>query len=201
MRPISKTDLLVVTAMMGHINNLVVELVRDAKGAAAVEQLFAAAGLERRRYQPEVIYPEEEFQALFAGAQAVFGVDSDAAEQAFAGYFMKRSPEMFPAIFEQAGSARGLIGMIPAIHRNFPAAASQGAFRDKVLIAESTPSRIVLDYESPNRLCLTLQRVAQICLDYYGEVGAVSETACQKRGAPRCRIVVEFHGHRAAQPA
>jgi len=187
--------------MMGHINNLVVELVRDAKGADAVAQLFAEAGLPQRRYQPEVIYPETEFQALFAGAQAVFGVGSDDAEQAFAQYFMKRSPEMFPAIFEQAGSARGLIERIPTIHRSFPAAASQGAFREKVLICESTPSRIVLDYESPNHLCLTLRRVAEICLDYFGEIGAVSEAACQKRGAPRCRIMVEFHGHKARQPA
>jgi len=180
--------------MMGHINNLVVELVRDSLGADAVAKLFAAAGLKQRRYQPEVIYPETEFQALFKGAQTVFGVDSQAAELAFAEYFMKRSPQMFPAIFEQAGSARGLIERVPTIHRNFPASVSQEEFRDKVRICESTPSRIVLDYESPNRLCLTLRSVAERCLTYFGETGAVHETSCQKQGAPHCRIVVEFHG-------
>ena len=180
--------------MMGHINNLVVEMVRDSLGAEAVDRLFAEAGLEARRYQPEVIYPEEEFQALFRGAQAVFGVAADAAEEAFAGYFMKRSPEMFPAIFEQAGSARGLIARIPTIHRNFPASASQGDYRDKVVITESRPERIVLHYMSPNQLCETLQHVAKITLDYFGERGAVRETSCQKDGAPHCNIVVEFHG-------
>lgn len=186
--------------MMGHINNLVVELVRDALGTDAVTKLFASANLKQRRYQPEVIYPEAEFQALFRGAQAVFGVDSDAAELTFAEYFMRRSPQMFPAIFEQAGSARGLIERVPTIHRNFPASASQGEFREKVRICESTPSRIVLDYESPNRLCLTLRSVAQRCLAYFGEAGAVHETGCQKEGAPHCRIVVEFH-ERVAAPS
>lgn len=180
--------------MMGHINNLVVEMVRESLGEPAVVDLFAKADLEQRRYQPEVIYPEEEFQALFRGAQAVFGVDAAAAEEAFAGYFMKRSPEMFPAIFEQAGSARGLMERIPTIHRNFPASASQDAYRDKVMITESTPERIVLEYTSPNRLCVTLRKVAQICLEYFGERGAVHETCCQKDGADHCNIVVEFDG-------
>jgi hypothetical protein len=184
--------------MMGHINNLVVELVRDTLGADAVVKLFEAANLKQRRYQPEVIYPEPEFQALFKGAQVVFGVDSDAAENAFAEYFMRRSPEMFPAIFEQAGSARGLIERIPTIHRNFPASVSQSEFREKVRIHESTPGRVVLHYESPNHLCLTLRSVAERCLTYFGETGSVRETSCQKAGAPHCRIVVEFHGRVAA---
>ncbi|MCR9246343.1 MAG: heme NO-binding domain-containing protein [bacterium] len=183
--------------MMGHINNLVVEMVRDALGDDAVADLFAKAELESRIYQPEVVYPESEFQALFRGAQSVFGVGSDDAEEAFAAYFMKRSPEMFPAIFEQAGSARGLIERIPTIHRNFPASASQDAYRDKVAIIESTPERIVLEYDSPNQLCNTLRRVARICLDYFGEEGAVHETCCKKEGAEHCRVVIEFHGQKA----
>ncbi len=180
--------------MMGHINNLVVEMVRESLGADAVEKLFAESGLEHRRFQPEVIYPEEDFQALFAGAQAVFGVDAAAAEEAFAGYFMKRSPEMFPAIFEQAGSARGLIEKIPTIHRNFPASASQGDYRDKVEITESTPERITLRYMSPNQLCATLCHVGGICLDFFHEKGKVYHRCCAKEGAEYCEIVVEFHG-------
>lgn len=184
--------------MMGHINNLVVGLVRDTLGEPAVQVLFQEAGITPRRFQPELIYPEAEFQALFQAAQKVFGVDAVAAEQAFAKYFMERSPQMFPAIFELAGSARGLIERIPAIHRNFPASASFGDFREKVVICESTPARIVLEYTSPNLLCLTLRTVAQHCLEYFGESGAVHETGCQKLGEPCCRIVIDFHGPRAA---
>lgn len=180
--------------MMGHINNLVVELVQESLGADAVPELFAAAGLKQRRYQSELIYPEDEFQALFRGAQSVFGVDADTAEHAFAQFFMRRSPEVFPAIFEQAGSARRLIEMVPKIHRSFPASVSQDDFREKVTIQESTPAHIVLDYCSPNRLCITLKAVAEICLSHFGERGAVHELCCQKDGAPHCRIEVEFHG-------
>jgi hypothetical protein len=183
--------------MMGHINNMVVQMVRENLGEEGVAKLFEHAQLPPRHYQPEVIYPEPEFQALFKAAQAVFGVDSDVAEKAFSKYFMHVSPRMFPAIFKHAKSARQMLEKIPSIHRNFPSAASQGDYQDKVFIAESTADRIVIEYDSPNHLCLTLQTVAGMVLDYYGETGLVSETACQKQGAPRCRVVVEFHGKRA----
>lgn len=182
--------------MMGHINNLVVELVRDALGEKAVGDLFDAAGMAPRRFQPELIYPESDFQKLFQAAQKVFGVGDADAEKAFAKYFMQRSPQMFPAIFELAGSARGLIERIPAIHRNFPASASFGDFREKVVICESTPARIVLDYTSPNLLCLTLRTVVGHCLEYFQETGDVHETSCQKLGDACCRIVIDFHGPR-----
>jgi hypothetical protein len=183
---------------MGHINNMVVQMVRENLGEEGVAKLFEHAKLDpATKYQPEVIYPEPEFQALFKGAQAVFGVDTDTAEKAFSKYFMHVSPRMFPAIFKHAKNARQMLEKIPSIHRNFPSAASQGSYQDKVFITESTPERIVLEYDSPNQLCVTLQTVASIVLDYYNEVGEVSETACQKLGAPRCRVVVAFHGKKS----
>lgn len=180
--------------MMGHINNLVVQMVHENLGDDGVARLFEHAGLTPRRYQPEVIYPEAEFQALFRGAQKVFGVDSETGERAFSKYFMHMSPKMFPAIFKYAKSARELLEKVPDIHRNFPSAASQGDYQDKLFVAASTPERLVFEYDSPNQLCITLQTVASLVLEYYGEAGAVGETTCTKLGAPRCRVVVEFKG-------
>lgn len=180
--------------MMGHINNLVVELVRENLGEDGVQNLFQAAGLGSKTYQPELIYPDEEFQALFRGAQQVFGVDAEAAEEAFAKFFVEVSPRLFPAMFELAGSARGLMERIPIIHQNFPAAAAQTSYEDKVFVTESTAERLVLEYDSPNQLCTTLRLVAGHVLDYYGETGDVNETQCQKHGAARCRVVIDFHG-------
>ena len=180
--------------MMGHINNMVVQMVRENLGEEGVTKLFAQAGLAPTKYQPEMIYPEPEFQALFRGAQAVFGVDAETAEKAFSKYFMHVSPKMFPAIFRHAKNARQMLEKIPSIHRNFPSAASQGEYQDKVFITESTPERLVIEYDSPNMLCVTLQTVGSIVLEHYGEAGLVSETACKKKGAPRCRVVFEFQG-------
>jgi hypothetical protein len=71
--------------MMGHINNLLIQLVEKSLGAERVGQLFTLAGIPRERYQPEVVYSEEEFQALYRAAKEMFGVDDEAAQKAFSG--------------------------------------------------------------------------------------------------------------------
>jgi hypothetical protein len=184
--------------MMGHINNLVVQLVRDHLGEDGVAALFRHAGIEPQRFQPEVIYPEPMFQSLFAAAQQVFGADQEAAEKAFSEYFMEASPRMYPAIFKHAGNARSLIEKVPMIHRNFPAAAARGQYRDKLRVVESTPERILIEYDSPNRLCTTFKTVAGIVLKYYGEKGTVTEHRCAKEGHPCCVVEVTFEGKIAA---
>ena len=60
--------------MMGHINNMVVQMVRENLGEEGVTKLFAEAGLRPTKYQPEMIYPEPEFQALFRGARVGAGL-------------------------------------------------------------------------------------------------------------------------------
>lgn len=184
--------------MMGHINNLVVQLVRENLGEDGVKRLFEELKKEPVRFQTEVIYSEDEFQKLFAAAQTVFGVDSDTAEKVFAKYFVDMSPKLYPAIFRNAKSARELFEKVPLIHRNFPAAASRGTYKDKLFILESKPEHMILEYDSPNQLCVTLQTVAGHILAYYGEVGEVRESACKKEGAPRCRIQIDFRGKAAA---
>ena len=69
--------------MMGHISNLLIQMVEKSLGGERVGQLFTLAGIPRKRYQPEVVYPEEEFQALYRAAKEMFGVDDEAAQKAF----------------------------------------------------------------------------------------------------------------------
>jgi hypothetical protein len=178
--------------MMGHINNLLIQMVEKSLGAERVGQLFTLAGIPRKRYQPEVVYPEEEFQALYRAAKEMFGVDDEAAQKAFSDYFMQVSPVMFPSIFKYAGSARGLFEKVPTIHRQWPSAASAKDFREKLSILESGRERLVFKYDSPNHLCGVLRFVAEGVLAYYGEPGLVSETQCALKGAPWCEIEVRF---------
>jgi hypothetical protein len=180
------------TSMMGHINNLLIQMVEKSLGAERVEQLFTLAGIPRKRYQPEIVYPEEEFQSLYRAAKEMFGVDDEAAQQAFSNYFMQVSPVMFPSIFKYAGSARGLFEKVPTIHRQWPSAASAKDFREKLCILESSKERLVFKYDSPNHLCGVLRFVAEGVLAYYGETGSVSETQCALKGAPWCEVEVRF---------
>lgn len=178
--------------MLGHINNLLIQMVEKDHGAEGVSQLFAIAGIPRATYQPEIVYSEEEFQALYEATKSLYGVGDDAAQRAFATYFIEASPRMFPAIFELAGGARGLFERVPTIHKQWPSAASAEHFREKLHILESSQERLVFKYDSPNHLCGVLRFVAQGVLDYYGEDGRVTETQCALAGAPWCEVEVRF---------
>jgi len=178
--------------MMGHINNLLIAMVEKHHGSEGVARLFALARTSRKHYQLEIIYPEVEFQALYAAAKSIYGVEDEAAQQAFADYFMEVSPVMFPAIFTVAGNARTLFEKIPTIHKQWPAATSAKEFRQKLCVIESSSERLVFKYDSPNRLCGVLRFVAQGVLDYYHETGTVTETQCVLEGAPWCEVEVRF---------
>jgi len=177
---------------MGHINNLLIRMVEKHHGSEGVLRLFALARISRKQYQPEIVYPEEEFQALYKAAKEIYGVGDEAAQRAFSDYFMEASPAMFPAIFKVAGNARSLFEKIPTIHKQWPAAVSAKEFREKLYVLESSKERLVFKYDSPNHLCGVLRFVAEGVLAYYHETGTVTETQCALKGAPWCEIEVCF---------
>jgi hypothetical protein len=178
--------------MMGHINNLLIHMVEKHHGCDGVSRLFMLAGIPKKEYQPEVVYPEEEFQALYNAAKELYGVGDEPAQKAFSDYFMEVSPVMFPAIFKFAGNARGLFEKVPTIHKQWPSAASAKDFREKLFILESSRERFVFKYDSPNHLCGVLRFVAEGVLAYYREKGTVTETRCALKGAPWCEIEIRF---------
>jgi hypothetical protein len=178
--------------MMGHINNLLIRMVEKHHGPDGVLRLFALAGISKMEYQPEVVYSEEEFQALYNAAKELYGVGDEAAQKAFSDYFMEVSPVIFPAVFKIAGSARGLFEKVPTIHKQWPSAASAKDFREKLSILESSKERLIFKYDSPNHLCGVLRFVAEGVLAHYGEKGTVRETQCGLNGAPWCEIEIRF---------
>lgn len=180
--------------MMGHIITMLIKMVNESHGEEGVRRLFELAQLPREEYRPEVIYPEQTFQALYRAAKEFYGVGDEGAQRAFSDYFMKVSPQMFPAIFKVAGNARGLLERVPTIHRQWPSAASAKDFQDKLSIQSSEKDRLVFKYDSPNHLCSVLRFVAEGVLAYYHERGAVSELQCSLKGAPWCEVEVRFEG-------
>jgi hypothetical protein len=178
--------------MMGHINNLLIQMVEKHHGSDGVSRLFALAGISKKQYQPEVVYSEEEFQALYKAAKEIYAVGDEAAQKAFSDYFMEVSPKLFPAIFKVAGNARSLFEKVPTIHKQWPSAASAGDFREKLYILESSKERLVFKYDSPNHLCGVLRFVAEGVLAHYGEKGTVTEAQCALKGAAWCEIEVRF---------
>lgn len=179
--------------MMGHINNLLLGMVRKDHQDAGVTKVLEMAGFPEAQYQSETIYPEEEFQALYGAVKEFYGgIDDDSAQKAFADYFMEVSPKMFPAFFEKGRNVAGLLKMVPIIHKQFPSAASTAEFTEKLWLIEEEKNRVLFKYSSPNQLCRVLIYVSEGVLKYYKQTGTVTETQCALKGAPHCLVEVQF---------
>ena len=178
--------------MMGHVLTMLCGFVREVGGEDGLARVLANAGCEPQAYRFEQAYPEDHFAAVLRSAVSTLGVAPDDAERAFAAYFMRVSPDIFPAIFQLSGDARTLLGRVPHLHRSIPSGASRAAFRDKLTVEEDAPGRLVMRYDSPHRLCTFLKRAAELVLEHYGETGTVRELCCAREGSDACRVEVLF---------
>lgn len=178
--------------MMGHIQMLLIGMVQKHHGEEGVQKLFELANLPKQTFRTEVIYPDEQFQSLYAATKKLYGVDDETAQKAFSDYFVEVSPKMFPAIFKEAKNARGLFERVPIIHKQWPSAASMSKYKERISVLVSEKDRLVYKYESPNNLCGVLRHVAEGFLSYYKESGVVSETQCARRGAQWCEVEIRF---------
>lgn len=178
--------------MMGHIHMLLIGMVRKHHGEGGVQKLFEFANIPRQEFRREEIYPDEQFQNLYAAVKKLYGVDDEVAQKTFADHFVEVSPVMFPAIFKEVKNARGLFEKVPLIHKQWPSAASMSKYEERISVLVSEKDRIVYKYKSPNQLCRVLRYIAEGMLSYYKESGVVSETKCTRRGAPWCEIEIKF---------
>jgi hypothetical protein len=69
--------------IMGHINNFLVHMVEKHHGSDGVLRLLTLAGISKKENQPEVVYSEEEFQALYNAAKELYGVGDKVAQSIF----------------------------------------------------------------------------------------------------------------------
>jgi hypothetical protein len=180
--------------MIGHVINLLVHFVGEKGGDTAVDQVFERSGVPRTEFRFDVVYPEETFAAILKASVETLGVTPEQGERAFAEYFVRVSPTLFPDVFRSAPDARRLLASIPALHNSIPSAATRGAYREKLVVEENTPSRLVFRYDSPHRMCRFLMRGSELVLEHYNERGQIEELECARKGAPACRVAVRFFG-------
>ncbi|MFT5289914.1 MAG: hypothetical protein ACI82F_001985 [Planctomycetota bacterium] len=178
--------------MMGHVMNLFTQFVHEKGGEEARLGLYTHIGVSPREYHFEELYPEEEFTALVVAALENLSLSVPELEEAFADFFMRASPTIFPAVFEIATGARDLLSRIPHLHRSIPSAVSRDSFVDKLIVKEERTHSLLLKYDSPHRLCGFLQHVCQLTLEHYGETGRIEEHECAREGEAACLIEVHF---------
>jgi hypothetical protein len=187
--------------MVGLINELVLSFVEKNYGAGAALDVRRRAGVPAgAAYRVDTVYPDEEFQRIFAAARAQSGLGEEDFERALARYAGDYLLLRFPGFWTGASGAREMILRQPRIHQAIASSARETALRrginDKFRV-EATPDGAVVHYVSPNRLCGFYRGFAGWIAERFGEELEVDEPRCQKRGAGACEIHLRFSPRRA----
>ncbi|MCL6503657.1 MAG: heme NO-binding domain-containing protein [Pirellulales bacterium] len=182
--------------MVGLIPNLLLKLIESAAGPETVAAVLRQAGIPlERRYGLNRVYPDEEWQRLYAAARDLLGLDEDRAEAMFAEFFVQDALARFPRWFQMCRNSYEMLCLQPKIHNAFAtgcsAAAARRVLNDKFRTV-SEPHRLIVEYRSPNRLCGLYVKLARCIATHYGDEVDLAERECVKWGANRCLIEVAW---------
>lgn len=178
--------------MIGVIQRVLVDLVRERRGEAGAARFLADAGLAADfQFRIDTDYDDAQCLALFAAAGRVLDLPQGALFEAYADIFVRRSRVMFPAFYSLARSSREFLRRQPAIHNSFAAGLRDEAARrhvtDKFSIAEDGAD-LVTTYRSANGLCGLYRALATRVIADYGEEAEITDELCVARGDAHCRL-------------
>lgn len=178
--------------MIGLIHRTLFDLVSSVGGPQAREEIKRRAGVPlEQHFSIGDVYPDEQWQALFAATCEVLQLPPGEAEEKFAEAFLADALRRWPVWFQMARSARDLMERQPVIHNSLATGvqdpAARKAVQDKFRV-ERREGELLTHYCSPNRLCGLYIALVQRVLAYYRENATVEELQCMKHGAAECII-------------
>lgn len=182
--------------MIGLIQKVLVDTIREQGGESALQKIAADAGVTlHEAFRIDRDYPDDECLRLIAATASYFKMDEDSLYQLYADRFVRTSRTLFPRFYQMAASAREFIERQPRIHAilasSLASEESRGRVRDKFEVAPCGDDLLV-NYRSPNRLCGLYKALYQRILAEYGDTGSFEIQRCQKRGDPVCTFCLKM---------
>lgn len=184
--------------MIGVIQRVLVDVIREHGGDAAVVAIAGRAGLQGEpEFRIDRDYDDAECLRLIEATAEHFELTEDALYRIYADRFIRESRERFPMFYQMSANAREFLERQPRIHSTLAASLRTEASRDRVrdkfdVRVEGDDLQVV--YRSPNRLCGLYEALFYRLLEEFGETGTLQVKACQKRGDPACEFCLKTDG-------
>ncbi|MDE2572450.1 MAG: heme NO-binding domain-containing protein [bacterium] len=159
-------------------------------GSTAWKALFEEAGFPERRYLAFNTYPDEEAKALVEAAARRAGTSAPLLLEDFGAFMI---PRWFGAGVTHAKPTWRTLESLLKRSRAIGAAACQthpATELPDVRISRIAEDRVLIEYDSPRRLCALLKGMARGIAAHYRERVSVTERRCMHEGAAKCEVEV-----------
>jgi hypothetical protein len=183
--------------MKGVVFNLLQQVVTDAYGADAWDDLLDAAGVSGV-YTSLGSYSDEELEKLVAAACAKLGLPRGAVLRWFGQEAIPLLAVAYPSFFAGHTTSRTFVeGINDVIHAEVRKLYT-GAECPHFNIRELEPGALSMDYKSSRRMCALAQGFVEGAARFYCEDVDFRHTACVEDGAERCLFEIVWPAQTAA---
>ena len=177
--------------MKGIIFNLLEQVVTDAHGDDAWDDLLERAGLDGA-YTSLGNYPDDQLFALVGAASAALDLPADDVVRWFGRSAIPLLAGQFPDFFSGHDSTKPFVLTLnDVIHTEV-----RKIYPDAVVpvfdFSTTDNGRLALAYHSPRQLCQLAEGFIEGAAEHYGETVTFEQPACMHRGDDHCLIVCAF---------
>lgn len=179
--------------MKGIVFNLLETLVVRDFGEDTWESLIESAGVSGA-YTSLGSYPDEDLFALVGAASEALALEPAEVTRWFGRSAMPLFAERYPTLFQDHRSALPFVLTLndiihPEVRKLYP-----GAIVPVFDFDTSNPAQLLMDYESPRKLCAFAEGLVQGAADHFEETVVIEQPLCMNRGDPHCRLAITFSG-------
>ena len=176
--------------MKGIIFNLVQEVVVQAHGEDAWDDILDAAGLDGA-YTSLGSYPDDDLFRLVAAASSLLGADAHDVVRSLGEGAIPLLAERFPEFFEHPSTLPFVLTLNDIIHpevRKLYPGAEVPVFE----FGAVTDTDLELGYQSPRKLCALAEGFIVGAANHFGEQVTITQPQCMHRGAESCLLACHF---------
>lgn len=160
-------------------------------GGEAWNGLVAKAGLPNKIFLPNQVYDDKEIQALIAAAVEMTGSNGKDVQAAFGEFAAPELLKLYSSQINPSWKALDLIEKTEEMVHRVVRLKIPGAKPPHLRCTRPSPSRVVMEYTSPRRMCGVAVGIARGVGTQYKENLRVSEESCMLKGDPSCKILID----------
>lgn len=179
--------------MKGIVFNLLEKVIVARHGEVVWDDLLDAAGV-RGSYTSLGSYPDGEIEQLVAAGSTALGLTPGELLRWFGRAAMPLLAQQYPSFFAEHRETRSFVVSVnsiihPEVHKLY-AGANCPFFR----FEEAADGALLMEYESPRKLCALAHGFIEGAADYFEETATVEHFRCMHNGDPKCLLSIRTQG-------
>lgn len=176
--------------MRGLIFTSLKQFVVDVYGEPAWNQLLVNTGLTGRMYLATDAYPDEEVTALVTAASTLTNLPADILLKDFGRALVPGLVKTYRAFIKPQWRSLDLIAAVESQIHKAVRLREPDASPPRLRATRTSPTEVVVRYDSPRRLCALAEGIVAGIAVHYGERLQLRQTTCMHRGDAECTLVV-----------